>query len=160
MMAVHVWCWPVLNGAVLAHNPEVAGSNPAPATRKYKVRGLIAGNGGRALIFVAARRQQDLAAPAGQEDQELAENGSGVGQTCMRPGYLGAACRTGGGGSVGRYVASVDFGSCRRSSPSAEWRGPQTCAARRHLPAGNRATCEEQRNERRLSHITAPSDPA
>jgi hypothetical protein len=30
MMAVHVWCWPVLNGAVLAHNPEVAGSNPAP----------------------------------------------------------------------------------------------------------------------------------
>src|SRR5258708_19871329 len=31
-----------------AHNPEVAGSNPAPATRKYQVRGLIAGDGGRA----------------------------------------------------------------------------------------------------------------
>ena len=31
-----------------AHNPEVAGSNPAPATRKLQVRGLIAGDGGRA----------------------------------------------------------------------------------------------------------------
>ena len=36
-----------------AHNPEVAGSNPAPATRKYQVRGLIAGDGGRASrLFV------------------------------------------------------------------------------------------------------------
>jgi hypothetical protein len=60
----------------LAHNPEVAGSNPAPATRKQQVKGLIAGDGGRALIFVAARRQQDLAALAGQERKELAENGS------------------------------------------------------------------------------------
>src|SRR5580700_9118601 len=42
-----------------AHNPEVAGSNPAPATRKLQVRGLIAGNGGRALIFVAAGWQHD-----------------------------------------------------------------------------------------------------
>jgi len=33
------------------------------------------------LIFVAARRQQDLAASAGQEHKELAENGSEDGQT-------------------------------------------------------------------------------
>ena len=33
----------------------------APATRKLQVRGPIAGNGGRALIFVAAGWQQDLA---------------------------------------------------------------------------------------------------
>jgi hypothetical protein len=43
-----------------AHNPEVAGSNPAPATRKQQVRGLIAGDGGQALIFVAAGWQHDL----------------------------------------------------------------------------------------------------
>ena len=42
-------CRTGLNTDVLAHNPEVAGSNPAPATRKYEVRGLIAGNGGRAF---------------------------------------------------------------------------------------------------------------
>ncbi len=34
VLAVRVWCCPVLNNAVLAYNPEVAGSNPAPATRK------------------------------------------------------------------------------------------------------------------------------
>src|SRR6266567_2987426 len=71
----------VLNSAVWAHNPEVAGSNPALATRKWQVRGPIAGYGGRALIFVAARRQQDRAASAGQEHKELAENGSEDGQT-------------------------------------------------------------------------------
>jgi hypothetical protein len=42
-----------------AHNPEVAGSNPAPATRLLQVRGLIAGNGGQAFLVdgstVAAR---------------------------------------------------------------------------------------------------------
>src|SRR5216683_7219762 len=48
-----------------AHNPEVAGSNPAPATRKYQVRGPIAQNGGRAVIFVAAGRQHDRALRAG-----------------------------------------------------------------------------------------------
>ena len=32
--AVPVRCCPVLNNAGCAHNPEVAGSNPAPATRK------------------------------------------------------------------------------------------------------------------------------
>ena len=32
-------CRPRLNRADLAHNPEVAGSNPAPATKKYQVRG-------------------------------------------------------------------------------------------------------------------------
>jgi hypothetical protein len=26
-------CWPGLNSTDLAHNPEVAGSNPAPATK-------------------------------------------------------------------------------------------------------------------------------
>jgi hypothetical protein len=52
-------CRAGLNSAVLAHNPEVAGSNPAPATRKLKVRGLIAGRRSGFLIFVAAWWQQD-----------------------------------------------------------------------------------------------------
>jgi len=34
VLVVPVWCCPVLNSDVLAHNPEVASSNPAPATRK------------------------------------------------------------------------------------------------------------------------------
>jgi hypothetical protein len=38
-----------LNGVGWAHDPEVAGSNPAPATRKLQVRGPIAGDGGRAF---------------------------------------------------------------------------------------------------------------
>ena len=36
VLVVPVWCCPVLNSDVLAHNPEVAGSNPAPATRKCR----------------------------------------------------------------------------------------------------------------------------
>src|SRR6266542_2421933 len=36
VLVVPVWCCPVLNSAVCAHNPEVAGSNPAPATRKCR----------------------------------------------------------------------------------------------------------------------------
>jgi hypothetical protein len=32
-----------------AHNPEVAGSNPAPATKKLQVKGLITGIGDQAL---------------------------------------------------------------------------------------------------------------
>jgi hypothetical protein len=35
-----------------AHNPEVAGSNPAPATKKVQVRGMITELGGHALFFV------------------------------------------------------------------------------------------------------------
>jgi hypothetical protein len=34
--AVRAWCCPKSNSAVLAHNPEVAGSNPAPATSKSR----------------------------------------------------------------------------------------------------------------------------
>src|ERR1700728_2053371 len=37
-----------------AHNPEVAGSNPAPATKLVQVRGPVAGDGSRAFDFVAA----------------------------------------------------------------------------------------------------------
>jgi len=37
-----------------AHNPEVAGSNPAPATKEVQIKGLIASHGGRALIILAA----------------------------------------------------------------------------------------------------------
>jgi hypothetical protein len=48
----------------------------APRYQEVQVRGLIARHGGRALIFVAARRQQDLASPAGQEQVKLAGNGS------------------------------------------------------------------------------------
>jgi hypothetical protein len=36
-------CRAGLNSAVYSHNPEVAGSNPAPATKEVQVRGLIAG---------------------------------------------------------------------------------------------------------------------
>ncbi len=32
----------------MSHNPEVAGSNPAPATKKHQVTGLIASHGGQA----------------------------------------------------------------------------------------------------------------
>jgi hypothetical protein len=35
-----------------AQNPEVAGSNPAPATKKVQVRGMITELGGHALFFV------------------------------------------------------------------------------------------------------------
>jgi hypothetical protein len=58
-----------------AHNPEVAGSNPAPATRKQQVRGLIARDGGQALIFVAARWQQDPASRGGLGRAVTAANG-------------------------------------------------------------------------------------
>jgi hypothetical protein len=47
-------------------NPEVAGSNPAPATRVVQVRGPVAGDGGRVFGFVAARWQQDRAASSGR----------------------------------------------------------------------------------------------
>src|SRR6185312_4731815 len=36
-------CRLVLNDADLAHNPEVAGSNPAPATKKCRSEGPITG---------------------------------------------------------------------------------------------------------------------
>jgi hypothetical protein len=44
-------CRPGLNRADLAHNPEVAGSNPAPATKLVQVRGPEAGDGGRAFLL-------------------------------------------------------------------------------------------------------------
>src|SRR5580693_773592 len=44
-----------------AHNPEVAGSNPAPATKLVQVRGPSAEDGGRAFCMMAAWWQQDRA---------------------------------------------------------------------------------------------------
>jgi hypothetical protein len=52
VLLVPVWCCPVLNSAVCAHNPEVAGSNPAPRyqvsagqrpDRRERRSGLLAG---------------------------------------------------------------------------------------------------------------------
>src|SRR5674536_117399 len=43
-----------------AHNPEVAGSNPAPATRKAQVRSLSSAAGGGASDRLAADWQQGL----------------------------------------------------------------------------------------------------
>jgi hypothetical protein len=45
-----------------AHNPEVAGSNPAPATKLVQVKGPVAGDGGRALIVLPAVCPWDWAA--------------------------------------------------------------------------------------------------
>jgi len=47
------------------HNPEVAGSNPAPATTKLQVRGLIAGRRSGFLDRLSAVRPWDLAQERG-----------------------------------------------------------------------------------------------
>jgi hypothetical protein len=102
----------------LAHNPEVAGSNPAPATRKLKVRGLIAGHGGRALIFVAARRQQDLAPPAGQEQVKLTGNGSGDSADLCTPRVC-CRCERHGAEAVRRPVCGTTSATLSGAGPSA-----------------------------------------
>ena len=61
------------------HNPEVAGSNPAPATRKLQVRGLIAGNGGRAFLLDGS----DMAAGSGLIARQLVCE---IGRRCHREG--------------------------------------------------------------------------
>src|ERR1019366_6110 len=62
-----------------AHNPEVAGSNPAPATRKLQVRGLIAGNGGRAFLLDGSA----MAAGSGLTVRQLVRE---IGRRCHRDG--------------------------------------------------------------------------
>jgi hypothetical protein len=69
-----------------AHNPEVAGSNPAPATKLVQVRGSVAGDGGRALIFLSAVCPRDRATRCGRRRASLVLSGMGDGPSL--------ACRT------------------------------------------------------------------
>src|SRR5579862_9773434 len=58
-----------------AHNPEVVGSNPTPATKKLQVRGLIAGRRSGLLDRLSVVCPRDQAAPGMKDRGRWACNG-------------------------------------------------------------------------------------
>jgi hypothetical protein len=83
-----------LSGTVLgcSHNPEVAGSNPAPATKKLQVNGLIAGYSGQAFDCLSVVCPRERPPQRGTPRAGSGENGT-------VDGCRGELCERGGAAS-------------------------------------------------------------
>jgi hypothetical protein len=93
----------VLEAKKRAHNPEIAGSNPAPATRKVQVRGSVRTNRTEPLSSMWAECGQTTATRLAEHGRMKRDIGCGlpVGCECCRLEFWKFARRLSGGWRAG-----------------------------------------------------------
>ena len=102
-----------LNSAVCAHNPEVAGSNPAPRYQEVQVRGVIAREAIGPFDRLSAVRPRDLASEHGTSRSGQAVIGIAAQGSARRCGLIGA--------DRGILLAARATPSRDRVVPSCSW---------------------------------------